>query len=305
MGSRHEVSSAEPSGRGGAPRPGALPLLIRCSYKTLDLTRPVVMGVLNVTPDSFSDGGRFQDLETAVAHGLRLVEDGASIVDVGGESTRPGATPVGVDEELRRVVPVVERLHRAAPEVIISVDTGKPEVIREATAAGAGLINDVRALTEPGALEMAATSGSAVCLMHMQGDPRTMQQAPRYVDVVKEVKAFLDERAQACRAAGIPSDRLVIDPGFGFGKTLEHNLELLRRLPELTAGEQPVLVGLSRKSIVGTLTGRSAVERVHGSVALAVIAAMGGARIIRAHDVSATVDALKIVAAVGTTVRGV
>jgi dihydropteroate synthase len=272
--------------------------LIRCNNKTLDLTRPVVMGVLNVTPDSFSDGGRFLALEAAVAHGLRLVEDGAAIVDVGGESTRPGAAPVGVDEEIRRVVPVVDRLSQAVPQVIISVDTSKPEVIREAVRAGAGLVNDVRALTAPGALEAAAASGSAVCLMHMQGDPRTMQQAPGYVDVVKEVKAFLDERVQACRAAGMASDRLIIDPGFGFGKTLEHNLAMLRGLSELTAGDRPVLVGLSRKSIVGALTGRSAGERVHGSVALAVVAAMSGARIIRAHDVSATVDALKIVAAV-------
>lgn len=273
--------------------------LIRCNNKTLDLARPVVMGVLNVTPDSFSDGGRFLALDAAVAHGLRLVEEGAAIIDVGGESTRPGAAPVGVDEEIGRVVPVVERLSRVAPQVIISVDTSKPEVIREATNAGAGLINDVRALTEPGALEAAAATGSAVCLMHMRGEPRTMQQAPGYLDVVKEIKEFLDERVQACRAAGIASDRLVIDPGFGFGKTLEHNLCLLRALPQITAGGTPVLVGLSRKSIVGTLTGRSAGERVHGSVALAVIAAMGGARIIRAHDVSATVDALKVVAAVG------
>src|SRR6185437_11299422 len=181
--------------------------------------------------------------------------------------------------------------------LVISVDTSKPEVIREAAAAGVGLINDVRALTEPGALEAAAASGCAVCLMHMQGDPRTMQRAPSYVDVVREVKAFLDARVQTCRAAGVSADRLAIDPGFGFGKRLEHNLELLRHLRELT-GEVPVLVGLSRKSFVGTLTGRGAGERVHGSVALAVIAAMNGARIVRAHDVAATVDALKIVAAV-------
>jgi dihydropteroate synthase len=272
-------------------------MTLTCAGKTLDLSQPVVMGVLNVTPDSFSDGGRFPTVEVAVAHGLRMIEDGATVIDVGGESTRPGAASVSADEELRRVVPVVERLHQAVPQAIISVDTSKPEVIREAVAAGAGLINDVRALTDPAALETAAGSAAAVCLMHMQGDPRTMQRAPSYVDVVKEVKAFLDERVHACGAAGIASDRLLIDPGFGFGKTLEHNLELLRRLRELT-GELPVLVGLSRKSIVGTLTGRGAGERVHGSVALAVIAAMNGARIIRAHDVSATVDALKVVAAV-------
>jgi dihydropteroate synthase len=269
---------------------------LRCGPKTLDLSRPVVMGVLNVTPDSFSDGGRFLPVEAAVAHGVRLAEEGAAIIDVGGESTRPGAAPVSVDEELRRVVPVVERL-RAATQAVISVDTSKPEVIREAVAAGAGLINDVRALAEPGALEAAAASGCAVCLMHMQGDPRTMQRAPSYVDVVKEVKAFLDEHVQRCRAAGVSSDRIAVDPGFGFGKTLEHNLELLRRLRELH-DEVPVLVGLSRKSMVGTLTGRGAGERVHGSIALAVIAALNGARIVRAHDVAATVDALKMVAAV-------
>jgi dihydropteroate synthase len=269
---------------------------LRCGDKTLDLSRPIVMGVVNVTPDSFSDGGRFLPVEAAVAHGLRLVEEGAAIIDIGGESTRPGAAPVSVEEELRRVLPVVERL-RQATQAVISVDTSKPEVIREAAAAGVGLINDVRALTEPGALEAAAASGSAICVMHMRGDPRTMQLAPSYVDVVKEVKAFLDERVQRCRAAGVSSDRIVVDPGFGFGKNLEHNLELLRRLRDLQ-GEWPLLVGLSRKSMVGTLTGRSAGDRVHGSVALAVIASINGARIIRAHDVAATVDALKIVAAV-------
>ena len=276
----------------------AVPTTLHCADKTLDLSRPVVMGVLNVTPDSFSDGGRFLAVESAVAHGLRLVEEGAAIIDVGGESTRPGAAPVPPDEEIRRVLPVVERIHQAAPQVIISVDTSKPEVIREVAPAGAGLLNDVRAFQEPGALEAAAASNCALCLMHMQGEPRTMQRAPGYVDVVKEVKAFLAGRAQACRAAGVAPQRIAIDPGFGFGKTLEHNLELLRHLRELACGEWPVLVGLSRKSIVGTLTGRAAGERVHGSIALAVIAAMNGARIIRAHDVAATVDALKVVAAV-------
>lgn len=254
------------------------------------------MGVLNVTPDSFSDGGRFLAAEAAVEHGLRLAAEGAAIIDIGGESTRPGAAPIPADEELRRVLPVVQRLSQAT-QAVISVDTSKPEVIREVAAAGAGLINDVRALREPGALQEAAAGGTAVCLMHMQGDPLTMQRAPRYVDVVKEVGAFLAERVQTCRAVGMSSDRIVIDPGFGFGKTLEHNLELLRHLGELTA-LGPVLVGLSRKAIVGTLTGRAAGERVHGSVALAVISAMNGARIVRAHDVAATVDALRMVAAV-------
>jgi dihydropteroate synthase len=270
---------------------------LRCGDKTLDLARPIVMGVLNITPDSFSDGGRFLAAEAAVEHALRMVAEGAGIIDIGGESTRPGADPVPADEELRRVLPVIERLRRAT-DAVISIDTSKPEVIRRAAEAGAGLINDVRALQEPGALDAAAAGTCAVCLMHMQGDPRTMQQAPGYVDVVKEVKAFLDERAQSCRTAGVSSDRIVIDPGFGFGKTLEHNLELLRRLGELTAGEFPVLIGLSRKSMVGKLTGRGAGERMHGSIALAVIAALNGARIIRAHDVAPTVDALRTVAAV-------
>lgn len=268
---------------------------LRCGDKALDLSRPVVMGVLNVTPDSFSDGGRFTAVEAAVAHGLRMVEEGAAIIDVGGESTRPRAAPVGPEEEIRRVLPVVERLRQAAPDAILSVDTSKPEVIRAVVAAGADLLNDVRAFQEPGALEAAAASGCALCLMHMQGDPRTMQLAPSYVDVVKEVKAFLEARAQACRLAGVAPERLLVDPGFGFGKTVEHNLQLLRHLRELAAGESPVLVGLSRKSLVGTLTGRSAGERVHGSVAMAVIAALNGARIVRAHDVAATVDALRIV----------
>ena len=263
----------------------------------MDLSRPLVMGVLNVTPDSFSDGGRFFDAGKAVAHGLALAEEGAAFIDVGGESTRPGAAPVGIDEELRRVIPVIERLHASTPAVI-SIDTSKPEVMLAAAAAGAGLVNDVRALREPGALEAAVRSGCAICLMHMQGEPRTMQLAPSYSDVVREVGEFLAARAAACRAAGIPAARLLIDPGFGFGKTLEHNLTLLRRLDELTAVGPPVLVGLSRKSMVGTLTGRPAGERQSGSVALAVIAALAGARVVRAHDVAATVEALKLVTAV-------
>ena len=272
--------------------------ILRCGAKTLDLSRPVVMGVVNVTPDSFSDGGRFLSAEAAVAHGVRLVEEGAAIVDIGGESTRPGAAPVSVEEELRRVVPAVEGLSKAVPQAIISVDTSKPEVIRQAIAAGAGLINDVRALGEPGALEAVVASDCAVCLMHMRGDPQTMQRSPGYVDVVKEVKAYLQERVQRCRAAGVSADRILVDPGFGFGKTLEHNLELLRHLKDSSPEGLPLLVGLSRKSIVGTLTGRAAADRIHGSVALAVVAALNGALIVRAHDVAATVDALKIVSAV-------
>ncbi len=260
------------------------------------------MGVVNVTPDSFSDGGRFFSVGAAVEHGLRLAQQGAALIDVGGESTRPGAEPVGTEEELRRVVPVIERL-RAGTTAIISVDTSKPEVMRAASAAGAGLINDVRALREPGALAAAAASGCAVCLMHMQGEPRTMQRAPSYADVVGEVRTFLAGRVAESLAAGLTPERLVVDPGFGFGKTLEHNLALLRRLGELAADGPAVLVGLSRKSMLGTLTERAAGERVYGSVALAVIAALNGARIIRAHDVAATVEALKVTAAVQGPVR--
>jgi dihydropteroate synthase len=272
-------------------------VLLRCADKTLDLSSPVVMGVLNVTPDSFSDGGRFADVEAAVAHGLAMAAAGAALLDVGGESTRPGAAPVSAPEELRRVIPVIASL-AAATAAVISVDTSKPEVMQAAAAAGAGLINDVQALRSPGALEAAAASGCAVCLMHMQGEPRTMQLAPQYADVFAEVRAFLAARAAACRAAGIADTRLVIDPGFGFGKTVEHNLTLLRRLGELARDGLPVLVGLSRKSMLGTLTQRAPGERTAGSVALAVVAALGGARIVRAHDVAPTVDALRVVAAV-------
>jgi dihydropteroate synthase len=275
----------------------APPVVLRCADKTLDLSQPVVMGVVNVTPDSFSDGGRFFSVEAAVEHGVRLAGEGAALVDVGGESTRPGAEPVGAEEELERVIPVIERL-RAATTAIISVDTSKAEVMRAARAAGAGLINDVRALREPGALAAAAASGCAVCLMHMQGEPRTMQRAPSYADVVTEVRAFLAGRVAESISSGLAPERLAVDPGFGFGKTLEHNLTLLRRLGELAADGPPVLVGLSRKSMLGTLTGRAAGERLYGSVALAVIAALNGARIIRAHDVAATVEALRVTAAV-------
>lgn len=276
-------------------------VLLRCGTRTLDLARPVVMGVLNVTPDSFSDGGQYREIDAAVRHGLRMVEEGAEIIDVGGESTRPGADSVDAEEEIRRVVPVVERL-RGRTDAVISVDTSKPQVIRAAAAAGAGLINDVRALCEEGALEAVVATQCAVCLMHMQGDPRSMQLAPHYADVVNEVKSFLVERVKVCRASGIAADRIVIDPGFGFGKTLEHNLQLLRHLRELgsesSTSDWPIMVGLSRKSIVGRLTGRPSGDRVHGSVALAVMAVINGARIVRVHDVGATVDALKTVMAV-------
>ncbi len=271
---------------------------LRCGSKNLDLNAPVVMGVLNVTPDSFSDGGRFVELRAAVDHARMMVDEGAAIIDVGGESTRPGAAPVETQEELRRVVPVIE--HVARLPVIVSVDTSKPAVMRAAASAGASLINDVRALTEDGALEAAVETGCGVCLMHMQGEPRTMQKEPRYRDVTGEIRASLEARVEACVAAGIPRERIAIDPGFGFGKTAAHNLELLRRLTELTSGPQPVLVGLSRKSLVGTILGRNGADRLHGSLALAAVAVLQGARIVRAHDVAATVDAVKVANAVRT-----
>jgi dihydropteroate synthase len=256
------------------------------------------MGVVNLTPDSFSDGGRYLQPEQALERALALVADGAALIDLGGESTRPGAEPVPLDEELRRVIPLLQRL-RPLTRAAISVDTSKPEVMRAAARAGADLINDVNALRAPGALAAAAESGCAVCLMHMQGEPRTMQSAPHYTDVVGEVRAFLAARVDACRAAGIDDARIVLDPGFGFGKTLEHNLALVRRLREVRVGELPILTGLSRKSMIGALTGKPPGERVYGSVAAALIAAQSGANILRVHDVAATVDALKVLEAVG------
>ncbi|MCP5328595.1 MAG: dihydropteroate synthase [Sinobacteraceae bacterium] len=254
------------------------------------------MGVLNVTADSFADGGRYLDLGAAIERAERMVADGAAIVDVGGESTRPGAAPVPLDEELRRVLPVVR--HLAEVPVVVSVDTSKPEVMRAAIDAGAGLVNDVRALQAPGALEAVARGGAGICLMHMQGEPATMQQAPAYGDVVTEVKAFLEARVQACTAAGIGAERICVDPGFGFGKTLEHNLQLLRALPQLGVAGRPVLVGLSRKSMLGALIRRPVEERLAGSLALALWALQGGARIIRTHDVGPTRDALSVWTAV-------
>ncbi|MFO1401207.1 MAG: dihydropteroate synthase [Steroidobacteraceae bacterium] len=269
---------------------------LRCGGGWLDLAEPLVMGVLNVTPDSFSDGGRHADAGAAVARGLELVAEGAAIIDVGGESTRPGAAPVPPEEELRRVIPVIRGLARATPAVL-SVDTSEPEVMRQAVDAGARLINDVRALQRPGALAAAAASGAGVCLMHMRGEPRTMQQDPEYADVVNEVKAMLAARVQACVEAGIAPERLCLDPGIGFGKRLEHNLELLRRLPELGEAGLPLLLGLSRKSLLRELTGRAVGERLAGSVALAAIAVLRGAHIVRAHDVAATYDAVRVAAA--------
>jgi len=270
---------------------------LNCAGTLLDLSQPQVMGILNVTPDSFSDGGRFVGRDSAIAHAREMVAEGASIIDIGGESTRPGAADVSVQEELDRVIPVIESLHLELP-VIISVDTSKPEVMRAAVAAGAGLINDVRALREPGALQVAVDSHVPVCLMHMQGAPRTMQQQPEYQDVVTEVRDFLVARATDCIAAGIPAEQILLDPGFGFGKTLEHNLRLLRQLPVLVQTGYPLLVGLSRKSMIGQLLDLPVEQRLQPSVALAVLASWLGARILCVHDVAATVQAVRVCAAV-------
>ena len=265
---------------------------------TLDLSRPRVMGVLNRTPDSFSDGGAFTDLDAALRQALRMGEEGAAIIDIGGESTRPGSAAVSAQQELDRVIPLIERL-ASESEVPISIDTSKPEVMRVAVSAGAVMINDVYALRLPGALEVARDCAVTVCLMHMQGEPRSMQQHPEYVDVVTQVKQFLEERARVCESAGILRKRLLIDPGFGFGKTLTHNLNLLRHLDEFTSLGLPLLVGLSRKSMIGMLLGDVPVtERLHGSMAAALLSVLHGANIIRTHDVRPTVDALKIVTAV-------
>jgi dihydropteroate synthase len=270
---------------------------LRCGSTLLDLTRPKVMGVLNVTPDSFSDGGRYVSHARALEHAQLMIEAGAAIIDVGGESTRPGALTVSVEEELRRVIPVIEQLARGG-HAIVSVDTSTPEVMVAAVAAGAALINDVRGLQRPGALEAAAAADCAVCVVHMQGEPQTMQQRPEYTDVVADVKLFLHRRVAACEAAGIERDRIVIDPGFGFGKTVAHNLALVRQLPDFLALRLPVLMGMSRKSTIGVITGRADADQMAGSLALAVAAVLRGAHIIRAHDVAQTVDALKVAHAV-------
>ena len=257
------------------------------------------MGVINVTPDSFSDGGRYADSVAAVTHALRMIDEGAGLIDVGGESTRPGAQSVSVEAEIERVVPVIEAL-AARTKIPISIDTSKPAVMTAAVRAGASMINDVRALREPGAMQAAARTEAAICLMHMQGEPRTMQADPRYSDVVAEVRDFLRERTEACLASGIAKNRLVVDPGIGFGKRLEHNLALLAGLPALTALGWPVLIGVSRKSMFATLLGRGVDERVAGGVAMATAAVLAGASIVRTHDVAATVDAVKVAVALRT-----
>ncbi len=272
-------------------------MLLDCAGKPLDLSQPRVMGILNVTPDSFSDGGRFVRPDEAIKQALRMVEEGAAIIDIGGESTRPGAQDVSIEDEINRVVPVIEAI---APElsVPISVDSSKPEVMRAAVAAGAGMINDVYALRRDGSVEAAAELQVPVCLMHMQGEPRTMQAEPHYDHVVAEVAAFLGEQVARCEAAGIARSRILLDPGFGFGKTLEHNLSLLRHLNEMNTEGLPLLVGISRKSMIGMVLDAPVDERLFGSIAAATLAVWQGARVIRAHDVKATADAVKLAWAV-------
>lgn len=267
-------------------------MLLKAGKFTLDLSRPLLMGVVNVTPDSFSDGGLYAAADSAIAHARQLVAEGADIIDIGGESTRPGAAPVTLDEERRRVLPVIAALADCA--VPLSVDTRHPAIMREAIAAGASFVNDISAGEGPGALEVLAESAAAVCLMHKQGEPQTMQQRPHYHDVVSEVRDYLESRIEAAVAAGIARERIVVDPGFGFGKTFDHNLSLLRQLSDLTELGVAVLAGLSRKAMLGRITGREPHARVHASVAAALFAAERGARILRVHDVTATRDALAV-----------
>jgi dihydropteroate synthase len=278
------------------PSPLTRHAILKLGRFSLTLERPLIMGVVNVTPDSFSDGGRFFVTQQALEHARVLIEQGADILDIGGESSRPAAEPVGLDEELRRVMPVLEQL--AQMPVPVSVDTCKPEVMRRAIAAGAAMVNDINALREPGALEAVAQSQAAVCLMHMQGAPRSMQRNPQYEDVVAEVTAFLAQRVEAAQQAGIARERIVIDPGFGFGKSTGHNLELLQGLSTIAGLGQPVLVGLSRKSLFGKITGKPVADRVSASVAAALLAVERGAALVRVHDVAATRDALLVLNAI-------
>ncbi len=267
--------------------------LLQCGDRTLDLSQPQLMGILNVTPDSFSDGGRHQALDRAIAQAEQMVLEGATIIDIGGESTRPGAAAVSIDEELKRTIPVISALARRL-DVVLSIDTSKTEVMRQAIDSGVGLINDVRALQAPGALQVAATGNTAVCLMHMQGQPQTMQQAPHYENLLTQINAFFAERISACEQAGIERNRLLLDPGFGFGKSLEHNYQLLANLTQLRGHQLPLLIGLSRKSMIGQLLDRAVSERLVGSVVGALLAAQQGAEILRIHDVQATADAIKV-----------
>ena len=271
-------------------------MIFHCGRFQLDLSKPRVMGIVNVTPDSFSDGGKFNTTEKAIQHALQLVEEGAEILDIGGESTRPGASPVQLDEELKRVIPVIEGLRGVG--VPLSIDTYKPQVMQAAITAGADIVNDVWALREPQTLEIVAASQVGVCLMHMQGRPQTMQADPQYDDVVSEVRKFLKDRLNAAEQAGIVRSRIVLDPGFGFGKRTAHNLTLLNHLNDIQALGLPLLIGLSRKSVLGQVVGSSVDERIHASIAASVVSVMKGANIVRVHDVKPTIDALKIVQAV-------
>ena len=273
--------------------------MFHCGNFQLDLSRPLVMGIVNVTPDSFADGGHYYSCDAALAHAHQLIEEGADILDIGGESTRPGAATVRVQQELDRILPVIEGLRAAS--LPLSVDTSKPEVMRAALAAGASMINDIHALQQPQALAIVAASKAAVCLMHTQGIPQTMQQQPHYEEVVSEVLQFLQSRIAAAEVAGITRERIMIDPGFGFGKTLGHNLALLQRLDEFSVLGLPLLVGLSRKSMLGTITGQEVAQRMPASVAAALVAVQRGANMVRVHDVRATVDALKVWTAVSRT----
>ncbi|MCI8211034.1 dihydropteroate synthase [Pseudomonas sp. S25] len=273
------------------------PTRLPCGNRVLDLSRTHVMGILNATPDSFSDGGRYTHLDAALKHAQAMVAAGATLIDVGGESTRPGARAVSPTEELERVAPVVEALSREL-DVIISVDTSTPAVIRETARLGAGLINDVRSLRRDGALDAAAATGLPVCLMHMRGEPGDMQDDPKYGDLVAEVSAFLRERMDQCAVAGIPEERIILDPGFGFAKSLDHNLSLFKHMQELHMLGRPLLVGVSRKSMIGGALGRPVGERLYGGLALAALAMTKGARILRVHDVAETVDVVRMIAAV-------
>ncbi|WP_282177944.1 dihydropteroate synthase [Vibrio nereis] len=269
-------------------------MILTANNKTLDLSTPQVMGILNVTPDSFSDGGKFNSLDNALTQAKRMIDAGVTIIDVGGESTRPGAPDVSVEEELERVIPVIKAI-RQHYDVWISVDTSKAEVMRQAAKAGADIINDVRALLEPGALEVAAQAGLPICLMHMQGQPRTMQEAPHYDNLMEEVGKFLQERVAACEAVGISKEQLILDPGFGFGKTLQHNYHMLAHLEDFHQFGLPILAGMSRKSMVFKLLNKTPAECVAASVSCATVAALKGAQIIRVHDFEETLDAMKVV----------
>jgi dihydropteroate synthase len=266
---------------------------LQCGDTALDLSQPRIMGILNITPDSFSDGGFFMSPDKALAQAERMINEGAAIIDIGGESTRPGAESVSVQEELDRVIPVIEAIHSRL-DTIISIDTSKPAVMRAAVAAGAGMVNDVCALQAEGAVQAVQQAGVPVCLMHMQGEPRSMQNRPHYTNVVAEVKSFLQQRAAACVDGGIDPSRIVLDPGFGFGKTLEHNYSLIKHLTDFIEMGYPLLVGLSRKSMIGAVLDRSVDERIYGSIALAALACWSGAHILRVHDVGATRDAIKV-----------